>query len=72
MNICELRTSLLEAMGVTVTEVPHEVLGEEPAQMIVITAPRTLMPALTDWLDVTDTGRLVEMTFSADAGADQP
>lgn len=27
------------------------------------------MPALTDWLDATDTGRLVEMTFT---GGDPP
>ena len=64
MNVCELRTSILEGLGVTITEVPHEEIGEEPTSKVVITAPSALMPALTDWLDVTHTGRLMEMTFT--------
>jgi hypothetical protein len=64
MNVCELRTSILEGLGVTITEVPHEEIGEEPTSKVVITAPRALLPALTDWLDATHTGRLVEMTFT--------
>ena len=69
MNVCELRTSLLECLGVTITEVPHEAIGEEPTSKVVITAPRALLPALTDWLDATHTGRLVEMTFTDEESA---
>lgn len=64
MNICELRASIIEGMGVTITEVPHEEIGREPTKKVVITAPRALLPALTDWLDATHTGRLVEITFT--------
>ena len=46
MNVCELRTSILEGLGVTITEVPHEEIGEEPTSKVVITAPRALLPEL--------------------------
>lgn len=63
MNVDELRASLLEGLGVTATEEPHQEVGEEPTSKVVITAPRALIDPLTDWLDVTHTGRLVVMTF---------
>ena len=43
---------------------PHEEIGQEPTSKVVITAPRAPLPELTDWLDATHTGRLVEMTFT--------
>jgi hypothetical protein len=63
MNVCELRASTLESLGVTITEEPFEEFGEQETKTV-ITAPRALMPALTNWLDVTNTGRLVELTFT--------
>ncbi|GGG68617.1 hypothetical protein GCM10011374_36250 [Kocuria dechangensis] len=68
MDINELRASLLEGLGVSITEQSHEEIGEEPITKLVITAPWTLMPAMTDWLDATDTGRMVEMSFTGDRG----
>ncbi|WP_424347341.1 hypothetical protein [Kocuria sp. CH-021] len=64
MNLCELRTSILESLGVTITEVPHEEIDEDSTSKIVSIAPRELLPTLTDWLDATHTGWLVEITFT--------
>jgi hypothetical protein len=72
MNVDELRASLLEGLGVAVTEVPHAEVGDEPTSKVVITAPRSLIGPLTEWLDVTHTGRLVVMTFYDEIPSHRP
>lgn len=66
MDLNDLRTSLLEGLGVTVTEEPYEEVGEPVGTKVVITAPRSLIAPMTDWLDATNTGRLVVMNFTGE------
>lgn len=65
-TIDDLRASLLDGLGVTVSEEPHLEVGEEPTSKVVITAPRSLTAPLSDWLDRTNTGWLVVLTFVSD------
>lgn len=63
MDLNELRASLIKGLNITITEEPHQEVGEEPTTKVVIRAPQAHRIALTDWLEAAETGRLVELSF---------
>ena len=66
MDLNDLRGSLREALGVTVTEEPCEAVVEPAGTKVVITGPRSLIAPMTDGPDATDTCRMVVMNFTGE------
>lgn len=71
MDLDQLRASILDALGIHLSEHPHDELTDSHEDVLITAGPEHLT-ALTNWLDRTDTGRHIFLDFFETKGPDGP